>query len=92
MATNKNAKAICDASGFAYPHRLLRKNSYGLLVSPEYFDGAYDLKNHPQNKTPDTRDIETIKDPRPPLNNDRNIAWEAASNEWENETTEWNMV
>ena len=72
MATDRKAKGICDICGFAYPHRVLKRNSFGLLVCPTDFDGAYDLKNHPQNKTPDVRDDETIKDPRPPLNNDRN--------------------
>ena len=92
MATNKNAKGICDTCGFEYPLRVLRMNSYGMMVCPEDFEGGFDLKNHPQNKTPNVRDDETLRNPRPPLNNDRNVAWQLATTEWENETTEWNMV
>tara|TARA_R100001079_G_scaffold76103_1_gene40913 strand:- start:211 stop:489 length:279 start_codon:yes stop_codon:yes gene_type:complete len=92
MATDRKAKGICDICGFAYPHRVLKRNSFGLLVCPTDFDGAYDLKNHPQNKTPDVRDDETIKDPRPPLNNDRNLLWESATSNWETTDEEWNFV
>ena len=92
MATDRKAKGICDVCGFMYPHRILKKNSYGLLVCPTDFDGAYDLKNHPQNKTPDVRDDETIKDPRPPLNNERNLLWESATSNWEATDEEWNFV
>ena len=92
MATDRKAKGICDICGFAYPHRVLKRNSFGLLVCPTDFDGAYDLKNHPQNKTPDVRDDETIKDPRPPLNNERNLLWESAMSNWEATDEEWNFV
>ena len=92
MATDRKAKGICDICGFAYPHRVLKRNSFGLLVCPTDFDGAYDLKNHPQNKTPDVRDDETIKDPRPPLNNDRNLLWESATSNWEDTFEDWNLI
>ena len=49
MASKKRAKAMCDISGFVYPMRVMRLNSYGLLVGPLDYDGQYDLKNHPQN-------------------------------------------
>ena len=52
MASNKRAKAMCDISGFVYPMRVMRLNSYGLLVGPPDYDGQYDLKNHPQNQAP----------------------------------------
>lgn len=32
MANNKNSLAICDTCGFRYPHRVMRMNSYGMLV------------------------------------------------------------
>ena len=35
MATQKNALAVCDMCGFVYPHRVMRLNSYGLLVCPQ---------------------------------------------------------
>ena len=68
MASTKRALAICDTCGFRYPHRVLKMNSYGMLVCPTDYDGAYDLKNHPQNKTPDVRDNPAIRNPRPELN------------------------
>ena len=56
MASNKNALAMCDTCGFVYPHRIMKMNSYGMLVCPQDFEGQFDLKNHPQNKVPDVRD------------------------------------
>ena len=56
MATDSKALAICDTCGFRYPHRVMKLNSFGLLVCPEDYEGAFDLKNHPQNKIPDVRD------------------------------------
>ena len=50
MATNKNAKAMCDTCGFVYAQRVMRLSSYDTLQCPQCFDGRYDLKNHPQNK------------------------------------------
>ena len=44
MATNKRALAICDSCGMRYPHRVMRKPSYGTLRCPECFDGNFDLK------------------------------------------------
>jgi len=92
MASNKRALAICDTCGFQYPHRVLNMNSYGMLVCPTDYEGAYDLKNHPQNRTANVRDDESIRNPRPPLNNDRNIIWNDATNTWENYDTDWNMI
>ena len=43
MASKKRAKAMCDISGFVYPMRVMRLNSYGLLVGPLDYDGQYDL-------------------------------------------------
>ena len=92
MASNKRALAICDTCGFQYPHRVLKMNSYGMLVCPTDYEGAYDLKNHPQNRTANVRDDESIRNPRPPLNNDRNLVWNNATNTWENYDTDWNMI
>ena len=47
---------MCDTCGFTYPHRVMRMNSYGLLVCPEDFEGQYDLKNSPLNKVPNVKD------------------------------------
>jgi hypothetical protein len=92
MASTKRALAICDTCGFRYPHRVLKMNSYGMLVCPTDYDGAYDLKNHPQNKTPDVRDNPAIRNPRPELNVERNLDWEAAASLWEDTDNYWNSI
>jgi|TARA_R110002020_G_scaffold310880_1_gene526526 hypothetical protein len=92
MATDRKAVGLCDICGFKYPHRILKMNSYGLMVCPTDFDGAFDLKNHPQNKAPNVKDDESIRNPRPPLNNDRNLLWEATTTEWEDTDQNWNMI
>ena len=91
MASNKNALAMCDTCGFVYPHRLMKLNSYGMLVCPQDFDGQFDLKNHPQNKVPDVRDDPTIRNPRPDTGG-RQINWEAATNDWDAEDRWWQAI
>ena len=92
MATNRNAMAMCDQCSFVYPHRVMQLNSYGMLNCQECFDGAYDLKNHPQNSIPNVRDNPAIRNPRPESNNDRNIAWQNASSLWEDTASYWNTI
>ena len=36
MATDSKALAICDVCGFRYPHRVMKLNSFGLLVLKSY--------------------------------------------------------
>jgi hypothetical protein len=91
MASNKNALAMCDTCGFVYPHRVMRMNSYGMLVCPQDFDGAYDLKNSPLNKVPDVRDNPMIRNPRPDTGG-RQINWEAATNNWDAEDRWWQAI
>ena len=91
MASNKNALAMCDTCGFVYSHRVMRLNSYGMLVCPQDFDGQYDLKNSPLNKVPDVRDDPTIRNPRPDTGG-RQINWEAASNNWDAEDRWWQTI
>ena len=91
MASNKNALAMCDTCGFVYPHRVMKLNSYGMLICPQDFDGRYDLKNHPQNKVPDVRDDPTIRNPRPDTGG-RQINWEAATNNWDSEDRWWQTI
>ena len=81
MAKNKNAKAMCDECGFVYPLRVMRLSSYGTLRCPQCFDGRYDLKNHPQNRVPDTRDDPTIQNARPD-DGGRNLEWQLADITW----------
>ena len=75
MATHKNALAKCDTCGFVYPYRVMRMNSYGMLVCPEDFEGQFDLKNNPQNKVPNVRDDPAIRNPRPDTGG-RGITWD----------------
>ena len=91
MASNKNALAMCDTCGFVYPHRIMKLNSYGMLVCPQDFDGQYDLKNSPLNKVPDVRDDPTIRNPRPDTGG-RQINWEAATNNWDAEDRWWQAI
>jgi len=91
MASNKNALAMCDTCGFVYPHRVMKLNSYGMLVCPQDFDGRYDLKNSPLNKVPDVRDDPTIRNPRPDTGG-RQINWEAATNNWDSEDRWWQAI
>ena len=91
MATGKRAKAVCDICGFVYPHNVMKKNSFGLLVCPTDFDGAFDEKNHPKNKAPDVKDDETIKDPRP-TQNEAFTSWNNQETNWEATTNFWNIV
>ena len=91
MAVGKRAKAVCDICGFVYPHNVMKKNSFGLLVCPTDYDGAFEEKNHPQNKAPDVKDDETIKDPRP-TQNEAFTSWNNQETNWEATTNFWNIV
>ena len=62
MTTSRNTLGICDICGFRFKLRDLKKNSYGLMVCSTDYE-KYDLKNHPQNKIPNTIDVETLKFP-----------------------------
>jgi hypothetical protein len=75
MATQKNALAVCDECGFVYPHRVMRLNSYGMLVCPQDFEGQYDLKNHPQNRVANVKDDPAILNSRPDSGG-RGVLWD----------------
>ena len=91
MAVGKRAKAVCDICGFVYPHNVMKKNSFGLLVCPTDFDGAFDEKNHPQNRAPNVKDDETIRDPRP-TQNESFTSWNNQETNCEATTNFWNIV
>ena len=91
MATGKRTLAVCDTCGFVYPHRAMQKNSYGLIVCPTDFDGAYDEKNHPQNKAPNLKEDPSIRDPRP-TRSEAFTSWERQTTNWEATTNFWNIV
>ena len=80
--TARRAKAMCDVCGFVYDKRVMRLNSYNMLVCPQDYEGRYDLKNHPQNRIADVRDNPVVKDPRPDTGG-RNLDWEQASFYWD---------
>ena len=65
MASNRRTLAICDTCGFQYPHRVMKLNSYGLLVCPMDFEGPFDLKNSPLNRAPNVSDNIRVRNPRP---------------------------
>jgi|TARA_R100001143_G_scaffold23232_2_gene24068 hypothetical protein len=75
MAVSSKTLAMCDTCGFTYPHRVMRMNSYGLLVCPEDFEGQYDLKNSPLNKVPNVKDNPRVRNPRPDTGG-RGITWD----------------
>ena len=87
MASKKRAKAMCDISGFVYPMRVMRLNSYGLLVGPLDYDGQYDLKNHPQNRAPDVREDPAIRNARPD-DGGRNLEWQLSDVTWDDDSTQ----
>lgn len=66
MSSGKNAISVCDNCGFRYRYPDMRATSYGTWVCPTCHDGAFDIKNHPQNKPPPIYlDDESLKRPRP---------------------------
>ena len=65
MAVGKNTIVECDVCGFEYRRNVMKKNSYGLMVCSQDYEGGYDLKNHPQNKSPKIAESFFIKDVRP---------------------------
>ena len=91
MASNKNALAMCDTCGFVYAHRVMRLNSYGMLVCPEDFEGQFDLKNSPLNKIPNIRDDPAIRNPRPDTGG-RNLQWNQATTTWDETEKYWQQI
>ena len=89
------ARAMCDSCSFVYDMRVMKLNSYDMLVCPECFEGNYDLKNHPQNKAADVRDDTIVPNARPDIGG-RNITWESANITWndipEPNTRKWGTV
>jgi hypothetical protein len=92
MASKRKAWGICDICGWKYRLNQLRKNSYNLLVCPTDYDGRFDLKNHPQNRSPNLKDDETIHNARPELYAERNKSWEDVDTNWEDLDSYWNLV
>jgi len=69
--------SLCDRCGQKYYRRQLRKESTGLVVCSSCYDGAYDLRKHPQNKPPRPRlESRKVPDGRPLQNLDYFLAQE----------------
>lgn len=47
--------SVCDRCGFNYKRRQLRKETTKFVVCQSCYDGKYDLKSHPQNRSPRPR-------------------------------------
>ena len=43
--------SVCDDCGFNYKRRAMRKQSTGFVVCETCYDGKFDRKSHPQNKS-----------------------------------------
>jgi hypothetical protein len=56
---------ISDRSGFRFPYDERVKESTGMVVHISETDGAYDLKNHPQNRAPRIGPRRILWDARP---------------------------
>ena len=83
MATQRNALAQCDICGFVYPHRVMRLNSYGLVVCPQDFEGQFDLKNNPQNKVPNVKDNPAIINPTTLAETTHTTKYDDANKSWD---------
>ena len=92
MAVGKNTIVECDVCGFKYRLNQLKKTSYGAMVCPTDYDGAYDLKNHPQNKSPNVKKEVFIRDARPDPRTDIQSNWESVDENWENKDKYWNLI
>lgn len=65
-ASGRYSWSCCDCCNQRYAYTDMRTSSYGTRVCPTCYDGAYDLKNHPQNEPPPVQpDPEALQDPRP---------------------------
>ena len=89
------ARAMCDSCSFVYDMRVMKLNSCDMLICPECFEGNYDLKNHPQNKSAYVRDDTIGPNARPDIFG-RNLKWEDANVTWNDvptpNTRKWGTV
>jgi len=88
----KNVFGICDTCGFRYKLNQLKKNTMGMMQCPTDYDGSYDLKSHPQNKSPRIDERYFIRDARPEANNDRNSTWLSVTTTFNNTLKYWNLI
>lgn len=61
-----NVWSICDRCGFKYYARSMRREATNLYVCENCYDGLYDRKRHPQNRSPTPRyESKKVPDGRP---------------------------
>lgn len=57
---------VCDRCGFNYRRRDVRKETTNFVVCISCYDGRFDLKSHPQNKSPKMRqELKLVRNARP---------------------------
>ena len=88
----RNVYGVCDTCGFRYKLNQLKKNSLGMMQCPTDYDGNYDLKTHPQNKSPRIEERFFIRNARPEANTDRNGEWQDITTDWNNNFKYWNLI
>lgn len=60
--------SVCDRCSFEYKRRFLRKETTGFVVCRSCYDGKYDLRNHPQNRSARPRlESRMVPDGRAPI-------------------------
>ena len=58
--------SVCDRCGGHFKRRELRKESTKFVVCRACYDGRFDLKSHPQNRSaPPRRELRAVRDGRP---------------------------
>ena len=56
---------ISDRSGFRFPYDQRVKESTGMVVHFSESDGGFNIKDHPQNKSPRIGPSRVLRDARP---------------------------
>ena len=65
VSSRKSPWFISDRSGFRFPYdERVKEQGTGMVVHFSESDGAFDLKNHPQNQAPRIGPIRILRDAR----------------------------
>lgn len=63
-----DAWSVCDRCSFEYRRKEMQKESTGVLVCRSCYDGAFDIKRHPQNRAaPPKKEPSIVPDGTPPI-------------------------
>lgn len=63
-----------------------------MMQCPKDYDGAYDLKSHPQNKSARIDERFFIRDARPEGNGGINAQWQTTTAQWNANLKYWNLI